>query len=113
MGIFIRFQQLYRQYQAGNMVNKASSASATTAMHRISKSSRNIRKVKEETQVNQLLLDLKSIIPSSKEEQTSELGVIENAISYIQDLRSLLSRKDLTVIDEMFTPAMQWCLKCT
>merc|ERR1712136_161170 len=112
MGIFIRFQQLYRQYQiASNMVNKASS---TSAIHRISKSSRNIRKVnKEETQVNQLLLDLKSIIPAAKEEQTSELGVIENAISYIQDLRSMLSRKDLTVIDEMFTPAMQWCLKCT
>ena len=95
------------------MVNKASSTSATT-MHRISKSSRNIRKVKQETQVNQLLLDLKSIIPSTnKEEQTSELGVIENAINYIQDLRSMLPRKDLTVIDEIFSPAMQWCLKCT
>ena len=87
------------------MVNKP--ATANRMLHKVSKSSMKIKKVKEETQdVDYFLHSLNSIIPSSsssKGNQFSEVDIIENAVSYIQKLKSQLSNEDIMMLDKMFS----------
>ena len=95
------------------MVNKP--ATANRMLHKVAKPSMKIKKIKEENQVNQLLCDLKSISPVSGNdiENSSETSIIENAISYINNLKSQLSKEEIVVLDQMFSSPVQWCMKCT
>ena len=87
------------------MVNKP--ATANRMLRKVSKSSMKIKKVKEETQdVDYFLHSLNSIIPSSsssKGNQFSEVDIIENAVSYIQKLKSQLSNEDIMMLDKIFS----------
>ena len=87
------------------MVNKP--ATANRMLHKVSKSSLKVKKVKEEThQVQYLLHSLNSIIPSSanaSENMNPEINVIENAVSYIQKLKSQLSNEEIMMLDQMFS----------
>ena len=75
-------------------------------LHKVSKSSLKVKKVKEEThQVQYLLHSLNSIIPSSantSENMTPEIDIIENAVSYIQKLKSQLSNEEVIMLNQMF-----------
>ena len=93
-------------------------ANQVATYRKVAKTSMKVKKNKEVVQVNQLLSDLKSIMSSSisyqsEREVSTQVGVIESAISYIHDLREMLSNKDLMILDQMFTSPMKWCIKST
>ena len=85
------------------MVNKP--ATSSSSLRKVSKTSMKIKKVKEEIQVNQLLISLDSIVPQSPDQQQTEfpeVDVIENAVSYIEKLKSQLSPEEIKFLDFMF-----------
>ena len=85
------------------MVNKP--ATSSSSLRKVSKTSMKIKKVKEEIQVNQLLISLDSIVPQSSDQEYTEfpeVDVIENAVNYIEKLKSQLSSEEVKFLDFMF-----------
>lgn len=85
------------------MVNKP--ATSSSSLRKVSKTSMKIKKVKEKIQVNQLLISLDSIVPQSSDQEYTEfpeVDVIENAVNYIEKLKSQLSSEEVKFLDFMF-----------